>query len=176
MSAGKSSVAKELAKLTAIRNVPMDRIRWYYYFDEGFSLEKELALPSFTEVMTYWKPYEVSAVKRIIAEFGDSIIDFGAGHSYFPNPDQFAQVAEVLAPHPNVFLLLPSPDPVVSLRICNERLALRKKAELESDEINANRAFIEHESNAKLAKRTVYTDGKTPSEVAREIVGVLSDG
>jgi acetolactate synthase-1/2/3 large subunit len=53
MAAGKSTVAKELARLTGVRNVPMDRVRWYYYFKDGFTLEEELSKPSFKEVMEY---------------------------------------------------------------------------------------------------------------------------
>ncbi len=173
MAAGKSTVAKELAKLTGIRNVPMDRVRWYYYFKDGFTLEEELSQPSFKEVMEYWKPFEVKAVQRIISEFSDAIIDFGAGHSYFPDPNQFETVETILSPFPNIFLLLPTPDPARSLEICNERLKLRKNKPLDETEITANRAFIEHESNRKLAKHILFTDGKSAETSAREILALL---
>lgn len=173
MAAGKSSVAKELAALTGIPNVPMDKVRWYYYFKEGFSLEQERALPSFAEVMKYWKPFEVSAVKKIVSEFHNAIIDFGAGHSYFTDPAQFAAVEATLKPFSNVFLLLPSFDKSRSLEICNQRLESRKKTPLAETEIKANREFIEHESNYRLAKHNVYTDGKTPRQTAEEIQGLL---
>ena len=173
MAAGKTSVARELATLTGRRNVPMDRVRWYYYFKDGFRLEQEYSLPNFADVMAYWKPFEVKAVARILDEFPDSIIDFGAGHSYFIDPEQFATVQKILEPLPDVYLLLPSPDKAKSLEICNHRLAERKKSALDANEIEANRNFIEHESNYRLAKRIFYTDGKTPREVAEAIRAVL---
>ena len=54
-------------------------------------------------------------------EFKNSIIDFGAGHSFFPNETHFEEVSEALKPFPNVILLLPCKNKEESLRICNER-------------------------------------------------------
>jgi shikimate kinase len=174
MATGKSTVASELAKITSIPRVPMDRVRWYYYYKHGFSLEKELSIDSFTDVMKYWKPFEVNAVERIVEEFKDSIIDFGAGHSYFTDKEQFENVQNSLRDIPNVFLLLPSDDKEESLKISNERLESRKKDKLDETEISANRDFINHESNYKLAKHIIYTKGKTPIETANEIKSLLS--
>lgn len=174
MGAGKSTLGLELSKLMGVRNVPMDRVRWYYYLKEGYSLEKEDSLKdSFQDTMAYWKPYEVRAVKRIVGEFPDAIIDFGAGHSYFPDPAQFTEVQAALADVPGVFLLLPSPDSAQSLRICNERLVARRKKPLEPGDAEANQIFIEHESSRKLAKHIIYTDGKSVRETAEEILKKL---
>lgn len=151
----------------------MDRVRWYYYFKNGFSLEKELSLPSFTEVMAYWKPFEVHAVENILVDFPDAIIDFGAGHSYFTEEAQMSAVKRILDPIANIFLLLPSEDKEESLRICNERLKDRAKRELEPSEIESNRDFVFHRSNYELAKKIVYTKEKTPEEVALEIQSLL---
>ena len=173
MAARKSTVAEALAKLTGIRNVPMDKVRWYYYLNEGYSLEKDKSLASFTEKMAYWKPFEVIAVKRIIAEFPDAIIDFGAGHSYFTDPTQFSAVKTALAPLPNIFLLLPCENKKRALEICNQRLLLRKKAPLHPSEIDSNRNFIEHESNYRLAKHVIYTEDQSPDEVAEKVRSLL---
>lgn len=151
----------------------MDRIRWYYYFKKGFSLETELSLPNFSEVMAYWKPFEVDAVYRITSEFPNSIIDFGAGHSWYPDPEHFVQVEKALNPFPNIFLLLPSPDKEESIQICNQRLLERRGKPLEETEIKANRDFVEHESNYRLAKHILYTKNKTPEDTAAEIFKLL---
>ena len=172
MATGKSTAASKLAQLTKIPNVPMDRVRWYYYFKDGFSLERESELSSFQEKLNYWKPFEVKAVRRILKEFPHAIIDFGAGHSYYPNEGQFEEVALLLQPLPNIFLLLPSVDKKKSLAICNQRLAEVRQRPLEAQEIESNRDFIQHESNYRLAKHIVYSEGKTPQEVAEEINGI----
>lgn len=173
MAAGKSSVATELAKLTGIPRVPMDRVRWCYYFQAGFSLEKESLLGSFAEAMAYWKPFEVEAVKKIITDFSQSIIDFGAGHSYFTEETQFNMVNSYLASVQNVLLLLPSNDKDESLVICNERLKIRTGKELDKNEIETNKQFIEHPSNYLLAKQIVYTKNETPQETALKVVSLL---
>jgi hypothetical protein len=108
-------------------------------------------------------------VKRIIAEFPEAIIDFGAGHSYFPDEAQLAIVKEALTPLANIFLLLPSEDKEESLKICNERLKEKAKRELDQTEADANRNFIQHKSNYELAKKIIYTKDKSPEAVAMEI-------
>ncbi|MBL7714656.1 MAG: hypothetical protein JNL01_04255 [Bdellovibrionales bacterium] len=174
MGTGKSTLGLEISKLTGVPNIPMDRVRWYYYLKDGYSMQSEAALKDdFPETMKYWKPFEVRAVKRIIQEFPNAIIDFGAGHSYFVDPMQFDEVQATLSEIPGVVLVLPSPDRAESLQICNERLLERRKKPLEKIEIEANRAFIEHESNRKLAKQTVYTHGKTVRQTAEEILNLF---
>lgn len=174
MCAGKSTFGREIAKLTKMKRVPMDRVRWYYYLKDGFSIEEEEKIKSFDDVMTYWKPFEVKAVKRIVAEFPNSVIDFGAGHSYYTDEHQFQQVQAVLSPLPNIILLLPSESKEESLKICNQRLKDRVKRELQQTEIDANYAFINHASNYDLAKHIVYTKDKSPEQTAQEIYQLLN--
>lgn len=173
MATGKSTIAGKLASLTGLRRIPMDRVRWYYYLKDGFSIEHEESIDSFEDVMAYWKPFEVKAVKRIIKEFPNSIIDFGAGHSYFSDEVQFKEVSEALAPVKNIILLLPTESKEESLKICNDRLKERVKRELDKTEIDANRDFIFEKSNYELAKHIVYTKDKTPDETASEILELL---
>jgi shikimate kinase len=174
MAAGKSTVATLLAKIIGRPNIPMDRVRWYYYIKDGFSLEHESSLASFAEQMAYWKPFEVKAASRIINEFPNAVIDFGAGHSVYTDPKQLQEVSELLAPIPNVYLLLPCEDRERSISICNERLVSKKKGRpMEQDEIDANRLFVTHESNYILAKRVIFTESKTAQQVAEEIAALI---
>jgi shikimate kinase len=174
MATGKSSVATELAKLTGVPNVPMDMVRWYYYFKDGYSREQANTYESFSDLMTYWKPFELKAIERILNEFPESIIDFGAGHSYFTDLTQFATVSELLKPLPNIFLLLPCESKTESLQICNTRLKERVNRELKSTEIEANRDFINHDSNYLLCKHIVYTKNVTPLETAMQVFELLN--
>ncbi|MBT4763236.1 MAG: shikimate kinase [Bdellovibrionaceae bacterium] len=169
MCAGKSTIANELSVSTGIPRVPMDRVRWYYYLKDGYDFVKEQNIESFSEKIIYWKPFEVKAVKRIVEEFKNSIIDFGAGHSFYSDETHFQEVSEALKTFANVILLLPCEDKEESLRICCDRLKKRCKRELEASEIEANRDFIFHESNYKLAKHVVYTEGKSVEESVKEI-------
>lgn len=174
MATGKSTVAQALAKELGLRQVPMDKVRFYYYFKKGFSLEKQNSISEFSEVIKYWKPYEVDAVREIIKDFPDAVIDFGAGHSYYQDENQFKEVESVLSPLPNVFLILPCLDKENALSICNQRLKERKGGKaLSVDEEESNRAFIYHPCNEQLAKHTITNEGKTPEQVAKEIGKLL---
>lgn len=173
MATGKSSVGNEIAKATCIARIPMDRVRWYYYFRNGFSQEIDSSLDSFMDRMAYGKPFEVEAVKNILIDFPDSIIDFGAGHSHFPDEAQFQLVQNLLSTVQNIFLLLPSEDKETSIRICNERLINREGKDLDKEKLEANRWFIEHPSNFLLGKQVIYTENETPEETAGRIIRLL---
>jgi hypothetical protein len=131
----------------------------------GWSQEEQQRIrdaEGFTGVYRYWKPFEAHAVGRLLAEHGDCVIDFGAGHSVYEDDAQFARVQELLAPYPNVVLLLPSPDLDESVAILRERTQVRIGG------LELNRFFCTH--MLKLAKQVVTTEGKTPKETAQQII------
>lgn len=169
MATGKSTIAEELSKIVTLPRVPMDKVRYYYYFKNGYSLETERQLDTFEKKVQYWKLFELIAVKEILKDFPDSIIDFGAGLSYYPKEKHLNEVKNVLKEYPNIFLLLPSKDKKESLEICNNRLKIRKGSELDENDINSNREFIYHESNYHLCKHIIYTKDKSIKDIAIEI-------
>lgn len=169
MATGKSTIAEELSKIVNLPRVPMDKVRYYYYFKQGYSLETERQLETFEKKVEYWKPFELLAVKEILKDFPDSIIDFGAGLSYYPKEEHLNEAKNFLIEYQNIFLLLPSIDKEKSLEICNNRLKIRKGSELDENDINANREFIYHESNYKLSKHIIYTKDREPKDIALEI-------
>ena len=69
-----------------------------------------------------------------------------------------------LEPYPNVVLLLPSPDRDESLRALDARTGWGDK------ERNINRILLDHPSNARLAKMTVYTGDRSAEAIADEIL------
>lgn len=169
MATGKSTIAEELSKIVSLPRVPMDKVRYYYYFKNGYSLEEENKIESFEDKVIYWKPFELIAVKETLKDFPNSIIDFGAGLSYYPQKEHLNEIKEFLKEYPNIFLLLPSPDKNESLDICNSRLKIRKGSELDKNDISSNREFIYHESNYKLCKHIIYTKDKSIKDIAIEI-------
>lgn len=72
----------------------------------------------------------------------------------------------------------------VSVAILNERMeALLREHEQPEERIpevlKANEEFVRHPANGRLAKRVVYTEGKTPEETCIEIVkemGLMANG
>jgi shikimate kinase len=168
--AGKSTIGKLLARTLALPQCSMDDVRWDYYREIGYDEEKEREIrenEGIEAVLRYWKPYEVHAVERLLAEHHDCVIDFGAGHSVFEDDDLFARVQKALAPYPNVVLLLPSPDLDESVRVL-----VRRRPDLPP---GVNEHFVRHHCNHDLAKIVVYTEGQKPKETRDRILKAVAD-
>lgn len=167
MGAGKSSIGKLLAQKLQLPQVSMDRLRWDYYQQAGWSEEKQKEIAGkegFAGVYRYWEQFDLYAVERLLKEHHNCVIDFGAGHSIYEEQEDLERACELLAPYTNVVLLLPSPDLAESIAI------LEKRNQLIINGMDANRFFITHPSNRELAKFVVYTKGKTPVETRDEIL------
>lgn len=159
---GKSTLAEIISEKIGYPRCCVDDVRWGYYQELGYSKEKEREIKDefgFEGVYKYWKPFEAHAVVRILQEYEDHVIDFGAGHSVYEDPKLFSMVEDVLTDIENIFLILPSENKEESLRILNER-----------ESLDINYHFLEHDSNYKLAKRIIYTKDKTPYESAEEVI------
>lgn len=171
ISAGKSTVGALLADRLGLPQCSMDSLRWDYYKEIGY--DEELAkhkreTEGFSSLLQYWKPFEAYAVERLLSEHEQCVIDFGAGHSVYEDVALFQRVQQALAPYPNVVLVLPSPDLDESVQILNER-----NEYVPDGKPNVNEHFVRHSSNYELAKFTVYTKGKTPSETCDEILYLI---
>ncbi len=170
IGAGKSSVAELLSSRLSLPQQSMDERRWDYYKEIGY--DEDLAkhkreTKGFREVYQYWKPFEAYAVERLLSEHHNCVIDFGASHSVYEDVALFQRVESVLAPYPNIVLLLPSPDLDESIRILNER-----NDYISDSSSNINEYFVRHPSNHKLAKFTTYTKAKAIEETCNEILSL----
>jgi shikimate kinase len=176
MCAGKSTIAPLLAQRLGRKRVEIDEYRWEYYAEAGYDKDKARRIykaEGNAGVLLYWKPFEAYAVERVIADFPESVIDFGAGHSVYEDETLFARIQQALAPIPAVILLLPSPSEAESIRVLNARLRDLLKREVgtvDPEVLAANERFVRHPSNRRLAKVTIYTQGKSPEQTADEIM------
>ncbi len=91
------------------------------------------------------------------------MIDFGAGHSVYERDEDFARVQAVLAPYPNVVLLLPSANLAESVAVLRDR-----NTPLVGD-VPLTRYLVAHPALRALATQVIYTEGKPPAETAAEI-------
>jgi shikimate kinase len=174
MNAGKSTVGKLLSEKLGLPQCSMDAVRWEYYKEMDYSEETARQIAEkegFAGVYRYWKPFEAHAVERLLAEHSQCVIDFGAGHSVYEDEALFARIQQVLAPYPNVVLLLPSPDLEESIRILHARVGAPAP-----DEFDLNAHFVKHHSNYDLARIVVYTEGKTPEQTRDEILAAVGFG
>lgn len=171
--AGKSTVGSLLAAHLGVPFLQLDAVREDYYREIGYDDAHARRLrdeQGWEARYRYWKPFEMHAVERFLAEHPIGVLDFGAGHSVQEDPALFARLRRALAPYRNVVLLLPSPDPDESVRILKERYG-----GLVSNGVDFDRHFVTHHSNHDLATLVVHTKGKTPEETCAEILQRIDD-
>ena len=176
LGAGKTTVGRLLAKTLALPFCSVDTVRRAYYQEAGYdkALAAQIAASEqgIQGVLRYSKPFESKMVEKVLADH-HGVIDFGASNSVYDDQDLLARVENALAPYPNVILLLPSPDLDESVEILKGRLTrmLTTAGKDFSDELfELNEYFVRHPSNHLLAKRVIYTKGKTPEEICDELV------
>lgn len=168
--AGKSTVGRLLAERLGLPLRSLDIIFDSYLDELGYDREHAARLKKlgFYELTKYWKPFEPSGVERLVSEPGDAVVDFGGGHSVYEDEALFARVKRALSPFPNVFLIMPSPDLEESISILNERTG-----GYVSNGYDFHERFVRSRCNYELARRVVYTKGKTPEETCAEIERLL---
>ncbi len=177
MSAGKSTIAKLLAAELECDHISMDDFRWEYYDEIGYDTDEGSFIyktQGLWGLYRHWKAYETHAVERILEDFEDVVIDFGAGHAVHDDKLMMKRVEKALAPYPNVILLLPNADLESSVATLNERV---KKADttgyLDPTLLELNTYLTKHPASHKLAKIVVYTDNQTPEETLEDILDQL---
>jgi len=167
MGAGKSTLGKLLAEQLRRPQISLDTIRWDYYKEIGYdaAVQREIGeREGFAGVYRYWKPFEIYAVERALQDHPGCVMDFGAGHSVHENAAAFERIHKLLAPHPNVVLLLPSPDLDEAITI------LRDRNPFKIGGVPFTRYLVTHPAFRQFATQVVYTQGKTPDEVCAEIL------
>ena len=176
MSVGKSTVAKLLSSKLSIPRYELDDVRQRFYTEIGYSerlASKIVGDEGMQGLIRYWKPFEAYAVERAIEEFENCIVDFGAGHSVYEDPELFSRVEEALRPIKHVILILPSPNLDRSVEIVNERFSdflVNEVGKVDSELLRLNEHFVRHPSNSKLAKKTIYTEGNTIEQTCDAVI------
>jgi len=177
VQAGKSTVANLLSATLGWPVVSLDEICGDYYREIGYDRDEADRLEAnggFRALYEYWKPFEIHAVERVLAEHADrgSIFDLGAGHAVYEDPALFARAVIALAPYRHIVLLLPAADPDECLRVLEARLDHNDPGRAHDVVRDLNRHLIEHRSFRELATLTVFNADQTPEATCREILSV----
>jgi hypothetical protein len=177
---GKTTIGRLLVDRMGMPLCSFDDVRSIYYEKVGYdkSLASSIAVSEqgVRGVLRYAEPFDVQMIKLLLADFQRGIIDFGASNSVYEDKDLLTQVEDALEPYPNVILLIPSRDKKESAEILKIRLTkmLTEAGRSFTDELfELNHYFIQNPSNYQLAKRVIYTKGKSPEVIQDEIVGGL---
>lgn len=173
---GKSTVGALVANRLGVAHISLDNLRFTYYAEVGYDASYAQRLrqtQGFPALVEYWKGFNAHAVIRVLADYPDAVIDFGAGHSIYDDEAEFARVSQALALTKLVVLLLPSPDAEESIRILSEIQQTQAPVQDRGIIGGLIRGLVEHPSNYRLATLTVYTHTKTPDAVCAEIMHAL---
>jgi hypothetical protein len=178
--AGKTTIAKALSERLKLPWLDLDNLRWDYYAEMGYDhahaqeIRQQGGMRALAE---HWKPYDIHAVERVLSDYPDGhILAFGAGHSVYADPEQFARAERAFAPFQHVLLILPS------LNI-NEACALMRQRIFEDDGLPddaldaitaINRFFMQHPSNRRLAHHVIVNKDKTVDQTCDEILSLLN--
>ena len=164
---GKSTVAPIVASLTGRSVVDVDEVRFEYYRRAGYDdarAEAFLADGDVFGLTRYWKPFEADALEHLVVDHTDAVLDLGAGHADYPDGPLLDRVTAALREH-FVVLLLPHESVEESNDFLRPRVG--DQAEVVHE---LNQTFVESRSFRLLADTTVLVAGRTPEEIASEVV------
>jgi shikimate kinase len=172
---GKTTVRYLLA--AALQRPHLGLVPWHdeavvmdFFQSGGWDLAEEArVLAKGGDLDAYMRPFEVHAIEQAIVTYPDHIIEIAAEWPVQNDPALFQRVRQVFARCQHVILLLPSSDPSTSYKLLRERY-------WNLIDIDLNEIFVRHPSNDRLAKYTVYTEGKTARETCSNILAHITYG
>lgn len=172
---GKSTVAPLVAAALGSPWVDADEIAAPYYAEASWSpamLSERPAQLGWEHFHTSLEPALVHAVERVVQDHPDAVVAMGAGHTHPTDPLLRARVARALE-GAFVVLLRPAQDVDRSVRILRERCRHVKWTDWHIDGIDWIRRWCTDQQDELLADATVVTEGRSPAEVAAEVVVLL---
>ena len=170
MGVGKSSAAKEIARILHIDYIDIDNLRWEYFskqpdyseqiVDELFNNSKEI------EAFCYMKPFEARFTIDFLENNNCGVFDFGAGYSVYEDAELFDKVKKAFQKYKHIIYLKYSDDDIESLE------ALRNRhGDIPNDlYLFLNGSFVKSSCNEALATSIIETKNKTVHEVVELVL------
>ena len=181
LASGKSTIALKLSEIIEVNNYPVDRLKWYYRFNNGYNLSigtNLLKNKGFEYLIEYANSFfGIAELKTILSQFS-GVIDFGAIDTYCDNIVKYNELKSVFENYPNSFLILPTPNVETNISILSERLIKRYeyhafKKEIVESYIEMNNVILRTQFLYKIAKHTIYIEEKDIYDLCREIISKL---
>jgi hypothetical protein len=175
---GKSTVSTLVAEAIGAERVELDKVAdAYYRAAPGFDVHEHERLRTtvgFVAAYRYWEPAVAFSVEQVVRDHPDAVLDLGAGHTCYLDRSLFPRVQAALAPYRNVVLLLPDPDPDISVRVIDERMAsVREGWSWKHGDIDFVRHWVTDDQNRSLATHVVFTGADPPAHVSQRVVDQL---
>jgi hypothetical protein len=176
VGAGKSTVGAMLSSSLGVPHVDMDVVGDQYYEAAGFPLDELVRrmLSDFFAAYHWAKSSLPFALERVLQDHADCVFSLGAIHTHFDDATLFARAKAALAPFEHVVLLLPCADPDRSVEILRDRSTGQGRLSWVFDGYDFFHHWVHDSCNRELATLVVYTDEKTPQQVADEVASALA--
>ena len=178
VGAGKSTQGQLVAKALNKQSISLDSVANKYYEASGFELsrfKKVKEQKGYLEAYRQWWPSLAYAAQKVLKDYSDCVIDFGAGHSHYEDNLLFEKIKGTLSNHENIILLLPSSDLERSVSLLRQNSIEKRKR----DWIHDGYDFIEHwvkdDCNHTLSTVTIYTEGKSPEQTRDGILNTIDE-
>ena len=174
--AGKSTLLPLISARLGRPSVDLDDVAEAYYEAVGRSRDALNVIGAERGDLgayVWWQGGHPHAVRRVLEDHPDAVIALGAGHTTYSDTQLFEEVRSLLAPCATV-LVLPSRDDQESVRVLRQRAIERNGGDWIMDGVDILQQWVSGEQNRLLASVTVFTEGRSPEELAEAIVGAIS--
>ena len=169
--AGKSTVGPIVASSLAWSFVDADEASIPYYEEAGWPLNRFAGL---VEVAGYqrahlaWEEALAYATPRVFRDYPDAVIALGAGHTHVTTPALRDVIRRALQGR-TVVLLRPAHDLAASVAELRSRCVTGKGRDWNRDGVDWLDRWSGDDLDVHLANLTVYTMGRSPTQVASDI-------
>jgi len=169
--AGKSTVGPLVASALDVEFVDADEASIPYYEEAGWPLTRFgdlIEVAGYERAHLAWEEALAYAAPRLLRDHRDAVIAFGAGHTHVTTPARRAIIRRTLQEH-TVVLLRPAQDPAVSVAELRSRCVAGKGLDWIRDGVDWLDRWSRDGLDDHLATQTVYTIGRSPTQVASDV-------
>lgn len=169
--AGKSTVGPLVASALNVEFVDADEASIPYYEEAGWPLTRFadlIEVAGYERAHLAWEEALAYAAPRLLRDHRHAVIAFGAGHTHVTTPARRAIIRRTLQEH-TVVLLRPAHDPAASVAELRSRCVAGKGRDWIRDGVDWLDRWSRDGLDDHLATETVYTIGRSPTQVASDV-------
>ena len=182
VAAGKSTISEIIQRQKnelGLVHMPLDKTSEFYlnYYGYDFSKGRNLMKSgSYQEYLNYRQLFNFQYIKSLIDNIDRPyLLEFGGSDTITSTNEDSEELKSMLREFKNVVLLLPSKDKKYSEQILERRVTHLVDESMGKFLKFVNRQLLQDGFYEEVVTSTVYTESKTPEEVAYEILELVKN-